>query len=133
MTKLKVCTENKLAIENALRQENGKAKAHTYNEFYQIKRLAEQAEAMLEELGLPKTYRNRAIYESKSGESVPNSYKYSRRATHVKLVRGSKDWFITEIELCFLNKDCGKQKLLLTRVQDQKLVEIFRRSYKIAA
>jgi len=122
-------------IEDALRSVNGQADRHTYSSASEILAIAQEAEEKLDRLGLPKKNRAGAVATKTSGSKMPKAYKYSRIATYVKLVRGSQEWFLTFVAKVnvFPDNPGRNLSLTLTQEQDKIVVEIFRKSYHVAA
>lgn len=119
-------------IEAALAAVNGKADRHAYTTAREIFELAKQAEEKLDSLGIQKAERPGAVMYSISGGSVPNAYKYVRKATWVKLERRPSGWWIVKIEQAVARKEGGSDSLCLTKAQDEKAVTNFRKQYKLA-
>jgi len=122
-------------IEDALRRVNGRATCHTYSSASEIIAIAKEAEEKLDQLGLPKKYRSGVVAEKTSGSKVPKAYKYNRIATYVKMKRGSRNWFLTFVAKVNVFPDNPERNLSLTLTQEQDkiVVEIFRKSYHVAA
>ena len=130
--KLKISNDNAAALTELLEQINKRAATHTALAI-DIIRAADEAEAGLAKLGLPKAERKGASVFFRSGYRVKHAYQYGRTVNHATLVRGSSGWFLTE-----LTKDevqpSAKPTLLttLTREQDATVVEKLRENYFIA-
>lgn len=108
---------------------NGKAEAHTYSQ-RDLERVAERAEAQLEQLGIPKAERPSAYMRCVSGGKVPSAYKYSRKLTSACLTRTSGGWWLTDCKLVDDYK--GHETLYLTSVQDDFAVVNLRKGYRHA-
>ena len=52
-----------------------------------------------------------------SGERVPNAYKWARTATHLRLERGSSDWFLVAVTATEIYQSGGYERTLLTPAQ----------------
>jgi hypothetical protein len=113
-------SKEKLAVENTLKSVNGKAEQHAYTDFRDIARIVDAAEKRLQEVGIPKKQRKGAVVYSTSGGTVPNSYKYSRKATTIKLERKSTGWFLVSAGMIEIYKDGGGTRICLTEQQKQK-------------
>jgi len=135
--KLKISNnpEDQARIEDVLRSVNGAASSHTYSSASEILEIAKEAEEKLDRLGLPKKYRAGAVAAKTSGYKMPKAYKYRRIATYVKLVRGSRDWYLTCALKVEIYPDAPDQRLsmTLTQEQDKIVVEAFRKGYHVAA
>jgi len=121
-------------IDEVLQSINGEASMHTYSSASEIIAIAQQAEAKLDRLLLPKKYRAGAVAEKTSGGKMPTSYGYRRIATRVELTRGARDWYLTyvlRIEV-FPDNPGRHLFLILTQEQDKIAVENFRKSYHVA-
>lgn len=108
---------------------NGSAAAHTYTQ-RELQRVAERAEAQLEQLGIPRGERPGAIVRCVSGGKVPSAYKYSRKLTSARLTRTSGGWWLTDCKLVDDYK--GHETLYLTSVQDDFAVVNLRKGYRHA-
>ncbi len=84
-------------ITRALEKVNGRAETHCYITYSDVACVAQAAEKNLDELNLPKKDRPGAYVISTSGGKVANAYSYPRRATKIRLQRGSTEWFLTSI------------------------------------
>lgn len=118
-------------INQALLTVNGKACDHTFTRGSQIWELSKIAESRLENLGLPKKYRQGARFEAVSGEPVPNKYKYSRHATKIILERGTSDWFLISVSRETIYASGGYNILRVSEKQDAAIVAIVRQSYGV--
>jgi len=135
--KLKISNtpEDQAKIEDALRSVNGQADHHTYSSAAEILAIAQEAEEKLDQLSLPKKSRAGAVATKTSGYKMPKAYKYRRIATYVKLIRGSRDWYLTCALKVEIYPDTPDQRLsmTLTQEQDKLAVENFRKNYRVAA
>jgi hypothetical protein len=108
---------------------NGRADAHTYTQ-RELARVAERAEAQLEQLGIPKAERPGAYTRCVSGGKVPSAYKYSRKLTSARLTRTSGGWWLTDCKL--IDHFEGYECLYLTPAQDAAAVAHLRKGYRHA-
>ena len=122
------------AIDAALAAANGRAHTHTYTSAAQLAALADRAEARLSDLGVAKAKRKGARVTARSGDRLPNAYKYRVTRTSVTLERGASDWFVTRVETRehFVSEGSG-MALVLTADQDAAAVAVFRAQYSTAA
>lgn len=134
MKAIKITADNAAAIEAALSAVNGKATAHTYTTAQEIIELAKRAESTLFNLLDRKADMKGAVMTATSGGSMPNSYKYSRTVTHVKMERRSADWWLVAVEAgsLFPNQHGGID-MTLTKEQDARAIEVLRKQYYVAA
>jgi hypothetical protein len=126
--KIKV-TSNKLP--GALALANGKCTAHTarLSDFHEA---ALRAEAELSGLKLPKRKRIGAGFVFESGKKLPSSYKYRRTITRARLVRGARDWFLSEISTVEVWPSCGGGSILiLTQSQADCAIAEFKQKFRI--
>ncbi len=131
---IKITKSNSVKIHDALHAVNGRARAHTFTEFFEIDRLAGDAEKRLDDLGIPKVCRAGAVYRAKSGERLPSAYRYSAIATSVILIRRSAGWYldaVAEGEIWGGSKS-DNGTLTLTAEQDAIAVEKLRLGYSVA-
>jgi hypothetical protein len=120
------------AITAALAEVNGKATAHTYTHAHQVAKIAEEAEAELEALGIPKKHRAGARYAAQSGSQLPKAYKHGAITTGVTLTRNSTGWTVASVSQITLYPGQSPQPILiLTAAQDAIAVANFRSKYSV--
>jgi hypothetical protein len=129
--KILIAKEKENTLQKILADINGKASAHTLNGTSKIFELTDDAERKFDALGLPLSHRKEAEIEFMSGGEVAKSYKHSRIATRLNLIRGTKDWYLVSAEQGTIGNYGGYLKFILTAAQDAKVVSIVRRSYSI--
>lgn len=130
---IKIVADNAAAIEAALAAVNGKSAKHTYTLANEIIYIAESAESNLMSLLARKSGLKGAVVTATSGGSaLPNSYKYTRQVTHVKLERRSTHWWLVVVEKGELfSNQSGEVRLALTKEQDERAVEVIRKQYSV--
>jgi hypothetical protein len=131
MKEIKITQANAQKIEAVLREINLKSTAHTYTSFDEIEALVVDAESRLINLLSAKKHFPGAIFDATSGFAVPNSYKYSRDATCVTLIRKPTGWFLTDAVSTKIYKDGGKKILRLTEAQDVIVYKVVRTNYQV--
>ena len=131
MKEIKIILANARKIEEALREINLKSTAHTYVNFAQIEALIVDAESRLTELLKSKKHFPGAVFEATSGLGVCNSYKYSREATCVTLVRKAGGWYLIDAISAVIYQAEGKKILRLTESQDAIVYKKIRTNYSI--
>jgi hypothetical protein len=131
MKALKIELSNTTAIEAELHSVNGKAKAHSYTDFSEIKAIADKFESKVYALLGNKKAMTGAKIISESGSSVAKSYKGKRVSTIVTIERKSSGWFLIAIGTGYLYNDSGKSELFLTAAQDVRAVVQFRKNYNL--
>jgi hypothetical protein len=120
------------AITAALLAVNGKATAHTYTHAHQVAKIAEEAEAELEALSIPKKHRAGARYTAQSGSRLANAYKHVALTTCVTLTRNSTSWTVASVSQITLYPGRSPRPILiLTAAQDAIAVNHFRLRYYI--
>lgn len=129
---LKIDPTNAHAIEAALEKINGTALQHTFNRYAEVAAVANQAEAMLDDLSLKKSSRRGAAIEAVSGASVPLSYSWARQGTRVVLERRANAWYLIDLARAKLYQRGGRQELRLTQDQDAEAVTKLRSTYTVA-
>jgi len=132
MKAIKITQENSSQIEQALREVNLGARAHTYTLASDIVDLASFGEGACVNLLSAKKHFAGGVIIATSGKAVPKSYKYRREATRVKIERRSADWYLTEVTATFIYTVGGGKTLVLTAEQDARAVEKFRSQYFIS-
>lgn len=126
MKPIKIILSNDDAIAVALLTVNGKAERHAFTVYFEIEDLAEDAEAKLEELGIPKAMRAGAMYHATSGNDVPASHMkkgFSRPATYVRLERRAGGWYLASIAATVIYQKGGLKQLSLTAEQAQRAMD----------
>ena len=129
MKEIKITQANAQKIEAELREINLKSTAHTYTRFDQIEALVEDAESRLTALLGAKKHFVGALFDATSGFAVGNSYKYSRDATRVTLVRKAGGWYLADAVSTAIYHAGGKKILSLTAAQDVIACQTVRTNY----
>ena len=134
MKPIRITAENRPAIKAALDATNGRATSHTCRHATHVEDAASDAEARLHALHIPKAARAGAEFTWRSGDVLPNAYKYSVIRTRITLARRASGWWLTGVETveCYPLGAVGGT-LFLTPAQDTKAVAAFRNSYRITA
>lgn len=121
--KIKICEKNIAKISAALAAANGKSTAHTYANYADIEKLVERATEY--ENGflryIPKKNRAGIKIDFISGDGVARTYKYSRTATAVTLLRGAVGWFLTGVQQTTIYEAGGDETVQLTQYQSDCL------------
>jgi len=131
MKETKITQANAQKIEAVLREINLKSTAHTYTRFDQIEALIVDAESRLTSLLKAKKHFTGAVFEATSGFGVCNSYKYSREATCVTLVRKAGGWYLIDAISAVIYQAEGKKILRLTESQDAIVYKKVRTNYSL--
>jgi len=131
MKEIKITQANAQKIEAVLREINLKSTAHTYTRFDQIEALIVDAESRLTSLLKAKKHFTGAVFEATSGFGVCNSYKYSREATCVTLVRKAGGWYLADAVSTAIYQAEGKKILRLTESQDAIVYKKVRTNYSL--
>ena len=131
MKEIKITQANAQKIEAVLREINLKSTAHTYTRFDQIEALVEDAESRLTALLGAKKHFVGALFDATSGFGVCNSYKYSREATCVTLVRKAGGWYLIDAISAVIYQAEGKKILRLTESQDAIVYKKVRTNYSL--
>jgi hypothetical protein len=131
--KIKIITTSTGApkLTQALAAANGKATAHTATA-QELIDASNDIENQLTRLSISKADRIGAEFVFCSGGAVARSYKYNRKVTLCRAVRGASDWFLisaTPKEI-YANQS-GYCTLLLTEKQDALAVAKLRAQYSI--
>jgi len=130
--KIKINAHNIVALQAAIDKANGNATAHTFRYASEILEVAVSAETQLAALQINKPERAGAVACARSGERLLAAYKYSRMITFVTLVRGSSDWFLTDIkaESTFIRLR-GETRVTLTAEQGAKAIAKFSAQFSV--
>lgn len=95
---MKIKVSDVAAVNAALAAVNGKATAHTITSPEWVKALANDTEKLLEGRGLAKAERNGTTLTYTPMGPSANKYKYAATSTRITLQRGSKEWYLTNVE-----------------------------------
>jgi len=124
--RIAICDKNVAAIENALGSINGRSIAHCYTTAREITEVSLRAESRLSKLLSAKKNYQGAEFYSTSGGTVANCYKGMRNATKIKIMRGSKDWFLVSVSRAELwPNQSGKEEIIITEEQEKLALEKF--------
>jgi len=130
---IKLTNDNMVQVQDMLDRANGRATTHCYTLAAQIYDLADAAETQLGNLGIAKTRRAGAAYVATSGSALPSAYKYSAKATWVKLTRRPAGWYLADCSATEIRPGSPpSQWLTLTADQDAAAVKLFREAYHVA-
>lgn len=132
--KLNVAKADPAALEAALAAVNGRAFANTTTTADEVRSIADEAEAALAGLGLPKCHRRGAVAIHVSGKGLPNAYKYRGIATQIRLLRGARDWYLVAVERApaYPGDDGRALKVSISPEQDAQAGDALRRRLGIA-
>jgi len=131
MKPIKITETNLVPIQIALNAANGKSTAHTLSRSMDVLTIANDAESRLAALvGVKKMLAGgRATY--RSGEALPNAYKYPRHITRLCLERRSSGWFLIEVLSGTEWNSGGGLTLSLSKEQDEVVIKKVRSQYTI--
>jgi len=131
MKPIKITPENIKALDFAISQVNGTAKAHTVtvSDIFQISVWAEVYVRYL--LGTKKDMPC-AMARYRSGSALPKAYKYSRKVTQITIYRKAKDWWLTNAVLVDARGDAGIKWVVLTEAQDAIAKAKFSDQYEVS-
>ena len=133
MKAIKITADNIQAIRAALIEANGKSCTHTYSvdELLDVADVAESQVIAL--LGNKKDVVGATIH-ARSGDKVPNAYKYGRQINRITIERRSSGWHLVYIGCITITEKCGAySRLTLTAEQDAKAIARFKKAYEVKA
>jgi hypothetical protein len=131
MKSIKITTENLVPIQIALNAANGNSKAHTLCRSAEVLDVADDAERRLTALVGVKKYMAGGKATYRSGEALPNAYKYPRHTTRLSLERRPSGWYLTDVVTFSEWRSAGGLSLSLTREQDEIVIKKARSNYGI--
>jgi hypothetical protein len=131
MKSIKITTENLVPIQIALNAANGNSKAHTLCRSADVLDVAEDAEKRLTGLVGSKKHMVGGKATYRSGEALPNAYKYPRHTTRLSLERRPSGWYLTEVIAFSEWRSAGGLSLSLTQEQDEIVIKKARSNYGI--
>jgi hypothetical protein len=124
--KIAICEKNVAAIEKALESINGRSFAYCYTTAKEVAEVSLRAESRLGKLLSAKKNYQGAEFYSTSGSTVANCYKGVRNATKIKIMRGSKDWFLVSVSRVELwPNQHGTEEIIITEEQEKLALEKF--------
>ena len=132
MMKIKITDSNCAKIQTALDAVNGRAIASTYHRYTDIARLVTEAETRRTDLRLNKREAKGMQVVCVSGDRVPSSYKWSRKATLVVLTYCATGWCLTDIGSTTIYHDGGSIRTRLTPAVEAVALAQFRSTYAVA-
>jgi hypothetical protein len=131
MKSIKITTENLVPIQIALNAANGNSKAHTLCCSAEVLDVANDAERRLTALVGSKKYMVGGKATYRSGEALPNAYKYPRHTTRLSIERRSSGWYLTDVVTFNEWRSAGGLSLSLTQEQDAIVIKKARSNYGI--
>ena len=131
MKPIKITSENIQALDFAISQVNGNAKAHTIT-VSDILLFSVWADNQLKDLLGNKKDMPGAMARYRSGSALPNAYKYSRKVNQITIYRNSKGWWLTNALLVDARGDAGAMRVVLTEAQDAIAKAKFSKQYEVS-
>ena len=131
MKPIKITPENIQALDFAISQVNGNAKAHTIT-VSDILLFSVWADNQLKDLLGNKKHMPCAMARYRSGSALPNAYKYSRKVTQITIYRKAKDWWLVSAVLDDARNDAGAMRVVLTEAQDAIAKAKFSKQYEVS-
>ena len=131
MKPIKITPENIQALDFAISQVNGNAKAHTIT-VSDILLFSVWADNQLKDLLGNKKHMPGAMARYRSGSALPNAYKYSRKVNQITIYRNSKGWWLTNALLVDARGDAGAMRVVLTEAQDAIAKAKFSKQYEVS-
>lgn len=131
MKSIKITTENLVPIQIALNTANGKSTAHTLCCSAKVLDIANDAEKLLSALVGSKKHMSGGKATYRSGEALPNAYKYPRHTTRLSIERRPSGWYLTDVVTLSEWRSAGGLSLSLTREQDEIVIKKIRSNYGI--
>ena len=131
--KIKVTDSNCAKIQTALDAVNGRAIASTYHRYTDIAALVAEAETRRTDLRLSKREAKGMRLRCVSGDRVPSSYKWQRKATWVELTYCATGWCLTDIGSFMVYSNGGFIRTLLPPAVEAVALEQFRSTFEALA
>ena len=129
--KIKITPGNAQKINARLKRINGRADSHTYTTYGEIENLAREAESRRHRLRIAKKKAVGMRVVCRSGDTLPNAYKWSRVVTKVELAYCATGWFLTNIYSATAWGDGGCIGVILTPEIDAVAVQQLRSTYTL--
>ena len=132
--KIKITDRNCAKIQTALDAVNGRASDHTYRDYADLAALVADAETRRENLRLSKHEARGMQVHCVSGNRVPRAYKWSRKATRVKLTYCATGWCLTDLGSTTIYGEGGEIRTILTPALDRVVLAKFKSAlYTVAS
>ena len=119
---LRVVERNAERIEAALREVNGRARAHALTAYRDVVGMADDAERLLDRLGVQKSSRRGCRLTLDSGQRTANSYGYAVRRTRLVMQRGASAWEIVRVERGTKNTQPKSPRVHLTEAARASMI-----------
>jgi|ETNvirome_6_1000_1030641.scaffolds.fasta_scaffold06417_5 hypothetical protein len=129
--KIKITPGNAQKINARLKRINGRADSHTYTTYGDIEDLVSEAESQRCRLRLTKKQAVGMRVVCRSGETLPNAYKWSRAVTEVDLTHCATGWCLTNICSATAWGNAGGRRVILTPEMDAIAVQQLRSTYML--
>jgi hypothetical protein len=126
MKPIKVCEANLPKIQALLDAANGRATEHVISEAWAVPTIIARFESELRDLLPSKALFAGARAAYRSGQALPNAYKFSRLVTYMELERRATGWYITTLEARHEYRQAFKPRLTLTAEQDAAAIAKFK-------
>ena len=130
MKPIKIIDKNAPHITSALEIVHARAREHTYTA-QAIINIANLAELKLEVLGIPKGARRGASVAGRSGDKLPNSYKYPRCVSFITIERRAGDWWLVNLHQHGTWGEAGGWFMSVTPEQDAIALRKLREDYHV--
>ena len=121
---MKINLKDITRVNTELLNINEKATRHTFTDAHELLRLTNEVEKDLAGYGVAESNWKGISAVLQSGDILPNAYKYRTTTTTVVLVRGTRDWFLTNVRHSTLGpKEVPHRRIFLSK----ELVELIER------
>lgn len=131
MKAIKITAANIAAIQAALVAVNGRALNHTFTADEILEDALSAEFKVIAMLGNKKDAIGATVY-SRSGDKLPNAYKWSRQINIMCIERRASGWWLVGLVNSTVNdKSASYLRLILTAEQDAKAVARFKKSYGV--
>ena len=128
-----ISRQNEETLSERLDQVQGRARVNLID-INDLIELANEAEERLAALGIAKSKRSHAAYSYRAAGPAARSYKYGQGATQVTLLRGSRGWYVVNIERTKVYPQQKQlQRLDVTPLQSAIALAKFRATYSITS
>ena len=129
--KIAISEKNEEKVEAAIKASMGRARTFVHS-FEDVVEAAEEAEARLELLGIPKKDRQGVLAEHSVAGPSSNSFKYSAAASSISMRRGVRGWILTDVDrITVYLKDKESLKLEMEAAKFDRVVQCVKREFGI--
>jgi len=109
-TLIPITDRNNNVIAAALKKINGRAKAHAFTEYDELKSVVSDAESRLVALGIPEAQQVGVVFRQQSGSRMASAYGSMAKTTVVEVTKEKSQWSLTGVDEAALGSGNNRPK-----------------------